>query len=69
MGKMKELFIKQMNEEMENFIKVAEHKINESDKKDKKDEITKTRKDISTAEKRILEYKNLIELLLYFLRF
>tara|TARA_B100001765_G_C19169599_1_gene191560 strand:- start:89 stop:502 length:414 start_codon:yes stop_codon:yes gene_type:complete len=45
---------------MENFIKVAEYKINESNKQDKKDEIKKTRKDISTAEKRIDEYKNFL---------
>jgi len=47
-------------EEMENFIKVAEYKINESNKQDKKDEIKKTKKDISTAEKRIDEYKNFL---------
>jgi len=52
--------IMQKIEEMENFIKVAEHKINESDKSDKKDEIKKTRKHVLTAEKRILEYKNFL---------
>ncbi len=47
-------------EKMQNFIQDAEKEIGQADKNEKKEEIKKTKKNIKTAERRIVEYRNFI---------
>ena len=47
-------------EQMLNFIQDAEKEIAQADKNEKKEEIKKTKKNINTAERRIVEYRNFI---------